>query len=262
MNVIIRLFLMPVLKANTINKFNMQLHKSKDIDQLSRDFADWLIAYTNKTIEANDSFSVALSGGSTPKKLHVLLTSDAYKSKTDWSKWHFFMGDERFVPFSDDRSNAKMCYETLLNHVPVEDDQIHFYQTENIQPADSALAYENMLRGFFEGKQTGIDLVILGMGDDGHTLSLFPHQPIIHETAKWVDSFWLDAQDMYRITMTHPVANHAASVAFLVAGAGKQQALKEVLEGQFQPDIYPSQIIKPVNGELHWFVDEAAAALL
>lgn len=238
----------------------MQIHKSKDIEQLSHDFADWLLQYANTTIQANGAFSVALSGGSTPKKLHVLLASDAYKSKTDWSKWHFFMGDERFVPFEDERSNAKMCYETLLNHVPVNQDQIHFFQTENITPEASAVSYEKMLRGFFEEKPTGIDLVILGMGDDGHTLSLFPHQPIIHETKKWVDSFWLEAQDMYRITLTHPVANHAASVAFLVAGAGKQKALKEVLEGEYQPDSYPSQIIQPTSGDLHWFIDDAAAA--
>lgn len=240
----------------------MQIHKSKDIDQLSRDFADWLMAYANGVIAEKGSFSIALSGGSTPKKLHVLLASEGYKSTTDWSKWHFFMGDDRFVPYTDDRSNAKMCYETLLNHVPVIKDQIHFYQTENITPDQSAIQYEQMLRSYFEGKSSGIDLVILGMGDDGHTLSLFPHQPIIHETAKWVNSFWLEAQDMYRITMTHPVANHAGAICFLVAGAGKQKALKEVLEGDYQPDLYPSQIIQPFSGNLHWFVDEAAAALL
>ena len=240
----------------------MQIHKSQDIDQLSRHFADWLLDYANQKIKHTGQFSVALSGGSTPKKLHLLLASAAYKDKTDWSKWQFFMGDERFVPYNDERSNAKMCYETLLNHIPVSETQIHFYQTEGIEPAESAAAYEKMLRTFFDGKPTGIDLVILGMGDDGHTLSLFPHQPIIHETKKWVDSFWLEAQDMYRITLTHPVANHAGAVAFLVAGAGKQKALKEVLEGNYQPDLYPSQIIKPAPGELHWFIDEAAGGLL
>jgi len=240
----------------------MQIHQSKDIDQLSLDFARFLIDYANAKITTNGAFSVALSGGSTPKRLHILLASDAFKDKTDWSKWHFFMGDERFVPFADDRSNAKMCYETLLDQVPVSKNQIHFYQTENIEPARSAEQYEKLLRGFFAGKQTGIDLIILGMGDDGHTLSLFPHQPVIHETHKWVESFWLEAQNMYRITMTHPVANHAGAVAFLVAGTAKQQALKAVLQGPYQPDVYPSQIINPTSGELHWFIDEAAAALL
>lgn len=240
----------------------MQIHKSADLEQLSQDFAQWLINYANEKIKVNGRFSVALSGGSTPKKLHVLLTKEPYKTSTDWSKWHFFMGDERFVPFSDDRSNAKMCYETLLNHVPVKKDHIYFYQTEGITPKDSAVQYEKLLRGFFEDQNTGIDLVILGMGDDGHTLSLFPHQPVINETQKWVDSFWLEPQNMYRITLTHPVANHAGAVAFLVAGAGKQKALKEVLEGEYRPELYPSQIIQPKSGELHWFIDQAAATLL
>lgn len=240
----------------------MELHISKNIDELSQDFAKWLVLYAAETLQKQDRFTIALSGGSTPKKLHKLLASDPYRNQVDWSKWHFFMGDERFVPESDERSNAKMCYETLLNHVPVNQDQIHFYRTEGIAADKSALQYEAMLKSFFEDQPTGLDLIILGMGDDGHTLSLFPHQPIIHETKKWVDSFWLEAQNMFRITMTHPVANHAASVAFLAAGPGKQAVLKEVLQGSFQPDQFPSQIIQPKSGQLHWFVDQEAAALL
>lgn len=240
----------------------MELHISENIDQLSQDFAKWLVAYAAQTLEKQDRFTIALSGGSTPKKLHKLLASDAYRDQVDWSRWHFFMGDERFVPASDDRSNAKMCYETLLDHVPVKEDQIHFYQTEGISAEKSAEAYEALLKSYFENQPTGLDLIILGMGDDGHTLSLFPHQPIIHEMEKWVDSFWLEPQNMFRITMTHPVANHAASVAFLAAGPGKQKVLKEVLQGEFHPEQFPSQIIQPASGQLHWFVDEAAAALL
>ncbi len=236
----------------------MNIHVSKNINELSKNFADWLVEYSNETLQKQDRFTIALSGGSTPKLLHQLLASDTYKNKIDWSKWHFFMGDERFVPETDERSNAKMCYETLLNHVPVNKAQIHFYQTENISPEESAKNYETILHQYFNDKNTGLDLVILGMGDDGHTLSLFPHQSIIHETKKWVDSFWLESQEMYRITMTHPVANHAAAVAFLVSGEKKQHALKEVLNGKYNPDEYPSQIIKPILGELHWFVDETA----
>jgi 6-phosphogluconolactonase len=236
----------------------MNIHVSQNIDELSKDFANWLVNYSSETLQKQDRFTIALSGGSTPRLLHGLLASDLYKNKIDWSKWHFFMGDERFVPETDERSNAKMCYETLLNHVPVNKAQIHFYQTENISPEDSAKNYEALLHQYFDAKETGLDLVILGMGDDGHTLSLFPHQSIIQETKKWVDSFWLQEQDMYRITMTHPVSNHAAAVAFLVSGPKKQHALKEVLAGKYNPDKYPSQIIKPEPGALHWFVDEAA----
>ncbi|MDE1192591.1 MAG: 6-phosphogluconolactonase [Arachidicoccus sp.] len=240
----------------------MQLHISKDINELSKNFADWLVDYAKETLQKQDIFTIALSGGSTPKLLHKLLASDAYKNKIDWGKWHFFMGDERFVPVTDDRSNAKMCYETLLNHVPVKEEQIHFYQTENITPQESSIEYEKILRQYFDGKKTGLDVIILGMGDNAHTLSLFPHEAIIFEEKKWVDSFWLDEQNMYRITMTHPVANHAAQVCFLAAGENKQEALKEVLEGEYNPNEYPSQIIKPNPGELHWFVDEAATELL
>ncbi|PZP52203.1 MAG: 6-phosphogluconolactonase [Pseudopedobacter saltans] len=235
------------------------IHVSKDINALSLDFANWLVDYAEEVLTKKDNFTIALSGGSTPKLLHELLVKEPFFSRIDWAKWIFFMGDERFVPETDDRSNAKMAYETMLNHVLVPKEHIHFYQTEGITPVDSAIEYEKLLKSYFEGKETGLDLVILGMGDDGHTLSLFPGQPIIHETAKWVDSFWLEAQDMYRITLTHPVANHAAQVAFLVSGEKKVHALHEVLKGAYNPDLYPSQIIKPNPGELHFFIDEAAA---
>lgn len=237
----------------------MNIHVSKDINGLSEDFAKWLVLYASDVLKKQDRFTIALSGGSTPKLLHELLAQAPYKDQIDWGKWHFFMGDERFVPITDERSNAKMAYDTLLDHVPVNKDQIHFYQTEGITPENASKNYEALLHQYFDGKETGLDLVILGMGDDGHTLSLFPGQPIIHETAKWVDSFWLEAQDMYRITMTHPVANHAARVAFLVAGEKKIPALHEVIKGAYNPDKYPSQIIQPNPGELFWFIDEAAA---
>lgn len=240
----------------------MQLHILKDIGEISRHVADFLVEKANETLQKKDIFTLALSGGNTPKPLHALLASDDYKNKIDWSRWHFFMGDERFVSPSDNRSNAKMCYETLLDHVPVKPEQIHFYQTENITPEESCAHYEKLLHQYFDGKPTGLDFILLGMGDNAHTLSLFPHEPIIFETKKWVDSFWLSEQDMYRVTMTHPVANHAAYVVFLAAGDNKQEALKEVLDGAYNPDEYPSQIIQPNPGELHWFVDKGAAKLL
>ena len=198
-----------------------------------------------------------------------------------------FWGDERFVPFNDSRNNAKMGFDNLLNHVPVPKEQIHVMQTENITPEKSAKAYEEILKKYFPEAtnyklrtvselqttnyklQTGnrelktFDLVLLGMGDDGHTLSLFPGKTdVIHETKKWCTSLWLESQNMYRITLTHPVVNNAAAIAFLVTGNAKAKALYEVLKGNYDPDLYPSQIIKPVNGELHWFADEAAAAEL
>lgn len=237
----------------------MQLHISANPDALSTDYADWLVDYIQSVLQKQPRFTIALSGGSTPKKLHELLASDAYKNKIDWSKLHVFWGDERFVPLSDDRSNAKMAFDTLLNHVPVPKTQIHVMQTENITAEESAAAYEKLLHEYFDGELFTFDLVILGMGDDGHTLSLFPGQPVVHETQRWVTSFWLPAQDMYRVTLTHPVANRAACVTFLATGEKKAHVLHEVIKGTKNVDLYPSQIINP-DGQLHWFIDEAAAA--
>lgn len=257
----------------------MQLHIFENINELSKTVADWMVERINKTLQQQERFTLVLSGGSTPKKLHELLASEEYKNKIDWCKIHIFWGDERFVPFNDERNNAKMCFDTLLNHVPVPKDQIHIMQTENITPEASAKAYEDVLKKYFPEaasyEQTGnrqlatgnieqtFDLVILGMGDDGHTLSLFPRKTeVIHEAKRLCTSLWLESQNMYRVTLTHPIVNHAAAIAFLVTGSGKAKALHEVLKGSYNPDLYPSQIIKPSNGELHWFVDETAAQLL
>ena len=246
----------------------MQLHIYKNTEELSSQVADWMIDHINKTLQKQGRFTLVLSGGSTPKKLNELLTTEAYKNKIDWSKVHIFWGDERFVPFNDERNNAKMAFDTLLNHVPVAKDNIHVMQTENITPEDSAKAYEEVLKNYFPltGNRkpetlNSFDLVILGMGDDGHTLSLFPGKTeVIHETERLCTSLWLESQDMYRVTLTHPIVNQSAAVAFLVTGSNKVKALHEVLKGEFNPDVYPSQIIKPTHGELHWFLDEAAAA--
>jgi len=242
----------------------MQLHILKDSTEFSTTVADWMVDHINKTLQKQDRFTLVLSGGGTPKKLNELLASDAYKNKIDWSKIHCFWGDDRFVPFNDERNNAKMAFDALLNHVPVAKEHIHVMQTENITPEDSAKAYEAILKEYFpavDGISTTFDLVILGMGDDGHTLSLFPSKTeVLHETKKLCTSLWLESQDMYRVTLTHPIVNQSAAVAFLVTGSNKVKALHEVLEGEYNPDLYPSQIIKPVKGELHWFLDEAAAA--
>ncbi|HEY6978615.1 MAG TPA: 6-phosphogluconolactonase [Chitinophagaceae bacterium] len=254
----------------------MQLHIFENTDELSKTVADWMIDHINKTLQQQDRFALVLSGGNTPKRLHELLSSGDYKNKIDWKKLHIFWGDERFVHFNDERNNAKMGFDTLLNHVPVPKEQIHIMQTENNTPEDSAFAYEEILKKYFQpaagsnqlaaeknDKQRTFDLVLLGMGDDGHTLSLFPGKTeVIHETKKWCTSLWLESQNMYRITLTHPVVNNASTVAFLVTGNNKATALRQVLKGGYNPDLYPSQIIKPLYGELHWFVDEAAAAEL
>jgi 6-phosphogluconolactonase len=254
----------------------MELQIYSDAQQLSEAAAKWIAGLIAETLKVRDRFTIALSGGSTPKLLHKILAAPPYKDQIDWSKMHIFWGDERAVPFEDDRNNAKMAYDTLLNFVPVPPSQIHVMRTD-IGPEESAIEYEKILHQYFDATPgasaaaTGVtgtpatlpnsfDLVLLGMGDDGHTLSLFPGTAIVHEEKAWAKAFFLPAQDMYRITLTKTIVNRSAHIAFLTTGTGKAHALKEVLKGAYNPDLYPSQEIKPVNGELHWFVDEAAAA--
>jgi len=238
-----------------------QIHIAEDARQVSDDLAAWLGNYIQEVLSKKDRFTFVLSGGSTPKLLYTLLAAPPYSESIPWEKVHFFWGDERAVPFEDSRNNAKMAYDELLNKVGVKAENIHVMRTD-VSAEESAAEYEKILKQYFDGEETTFDFVLLGMGDDGHTLSLFPGTSVIHEKDVWATSFFLPAQDMYRITLTAPVVNHAACVAFLAVGTGKAETLKHVLEGEFEPDTYPSQVIKPLKGELHWFIDEAAASAL
>jgi 6-phosphogluconolactonase len=239
----------------------MELHVFKNPDELSHAAAKWIADNITAALQHQDRFTIALSGGSTPKALHKILAASPYKEQIDWSKLHFFWGDERDVPFQDDRNNAKMAYDTLLNFVPTPPYHIHVMRTD-ISPEESAAEYEKILHFYFDQTATSFDLVLLGMGDDGHTLSLFPGTAAVNEEKAWAIAYFLKAQDMYRITLTKTIVNRAARIAFLTTGTNKAHALKEVLQGAYNPDLYPSQEIKPVKGELHWFVDETAASEL
>lgn len=239
----------------------MKLHIAADTSELSRLLAGFILEDILSVLDRKDRYTFVLSGGSTPKALYQLLASEPYKSAIPWEKVHFFWGDERFVPFEDPRNNAKMAYEELLNHIPVVNENIHVMDTI-LSPEESSSQYTGILHSYFGDSGTTFDLVLLGMGDDGHTLSLFPGMPVIHEQEKWVDSFYLDAQSMYRITLTAPVTNRAEKVVFLAAGKNKAGVLYEVIKGERNPDLYPSQVIQPTYGELHWFVDAEAAARL
>ena len=241
----------------------MQIHTLKDSNQFSHTVAEWIIECIGETLKKQDRFTWVLSGGNTPKALYELLAVTPYREKIEWEKLHLFWGDERAVPFEDARNNAKMTFDTLLNHVPVPASQIHVMRTD-ISPEQSAMEYEQMLHEYFPGPSlsTSFDLVLLGMGDDGHTLSLFPGTEVVHEEKAWVKAFFLQAQDMYRITLTKSIVNRSAKVAFLTTGDAKSHALKEVLTGDYNPDLYPSQVINPQSGGLYFFTDEAAAKLL
>lgn len=239
----------------------MTLHIQPDPAAVSKELAEWITSTIESVLSRQDRFTFVVTGGNSPKALYELLATEPYKSRIDWSRVHIFWGDERAVPYEDERNNARMTYQHLLNKVPVVKEQVHLMDTA-ISPDASAKAYEAILKQYFSESGPSFDLVLSGMGDDGHTLSLFPGTAVIHEKEAWVKSFYLEPQQMYRITLTAPVVNRAAKLVFLTFGAGKAKALKEVLEGAPNVDLYPSQIIQPDSGELHWFVDEAAASLL
>ena len=229
--------------------------------ELARQAAEWITVYAESVLHQRDRFTIALSGGSTPKALHELLAQPPLCDRIDWSRVHIFWGDERFVPLSDERNNARMAYDTLLNHVPVAKEHIHVMRTD-LLPDQSMVEYDQLLHRYFDGHNHTFDLVLLGMGDDGHTLSLFPGTAVVNEEQTWTSAFFLTQQDMYRLTLTASVVNKAAVVLFLVAGANKADSLYKVLHGEYQPDKYPSQRIEPGNGSLIWFIDRAAAAKL
>jgi 6-phosphogluconolactonase len=255
----------------------MQLNVSANIDELSWRAAEWMIDHMHQTLKLQDRFTIALSGGSTPKKLHLLLASDEFKNKVDWQKLHVFWGDERYVPFDDARNNAKMAFDTLLDHVAVPKPQIHIMRTD-IDANQAANEYEQTLKEYFSNAATQFearnrqdslvqdantfDLVILGLGDNAHTLSLFPGEAVVHETNSWVQAVFVKEVNMERITLTAPVVNLARKIVFLVSGNDKAGALAHILYDKYAPDLYPAQVINPVNGELYWFLDQAAAAKL
>jgi len=239
----------------------MELHIAKDPQQLSENLAAWISNYIQEVLQDQEQFTFVLSGGNTPKQLYQLLAKEPYQQMIPWEKIHFFWGDERVVPFEDERNNARMAYETLLTPMRIPKANIHVMRTD-LAPEAAVEEYEKLLKQYFKDSDVTFDLVLLGMGDDGHTLSLFPGMPVVKEQKDWVKAFFLPAQHMFRITLTAPVVNKAACVIFMATGAGKAVTLKNVIEGTFNAEQFPSQLIRPQDGELHWFVDEAAAGAL
>jgi 6-phosphogluconolactonase len=237
----------------------MYLHIYKDAENTTIALADWITSLIQKTLEVKDKFTIALSGGETPKKLYQTLALDTYHEKINWDKVHVFWGDERVVPFDDERNNAKMAYDNLLGKVKISTDNIHTIWTD-IAAEESAKQYEKILHQYFDDKQTTFDLALLGMGEDGHTLSLFPGSEILNDTTTWVAAVH-SKEKGDRVTLMPSVVNQSASVAFLITGEAKAKVLQEIIENSSSKK-YPAQLIQPENGELHWFVDEGAAKYL
>jgi len=206
--------------------------------------------------------TVALSGGSTPRVLYELLADPAepFRERIAWAKTHFFFTDERHVPPDHPDSNYRMVNEAMFSRVSLPAQNIHRIPSEEPVAQDASEKYEIDLRKSFGEAIPAFDLILLGLGEDGHTASLFPHSPALRETTRLVAAPWVEKLNAYRITMTLPVLNSGLSVVFLVTGASKAQILSEVIKTDKKSDLYPAQAIQPLNGELVWFVDQAVAA--
>jgi 6-phosphogluconolactonase len=239
----------------------------KDGAAIARLAADKFLELALAAVKERGSFSVALAGGSTPKLLYSLLAGDsALHAAVPWDKMHLFFGDERHVGPEDAQSNFRMASDAMLSKVPVKPEQVHRMKGEYPDAEKAAREYEQELRAHFklnEGELPRFDLVLVGMGDEGHCLSLFPGTKALHPAAgRTVVSNWVGKLFTERITITAPVANNAANIIFTVTGKEKALALKGVLEGPNEPEQLPSQLIQPVNGTLLWLVDEAAGNML
>ena len=219
-------------------------------EELARAAAEYFVAQNPET--------VALSGGSTPKLMFQILAKE-FLDEMPWSRMQFFWSDERHVPPDHAESNYRMADEALLSHVPVVAENLHRVHSENPDAAATASEYEQTIRDVTKQTLPRLDLIFLGLGTDGHTASIFPGSEVLNETTRLVAAPYVEKFKSYRITMTLPLLNNAASIVFLVSGAEKAQIVKEIFEGKNR---YPAQAVKPTQGELIWMLDKEAASLL
>ncbi len=233
-----------------------------DPEEVARAAARRFVEIAAHAVSDRGAFSVALAGGSTPKRIYELLAGDEFKHQVEWQNVHLFFGDERTVAHDHADSNYRMANQAMISLLQVPAKNIHPMQGTGDAAANASL-YEDELRSYFgDVPWPRFDLVMLGMGDDGHTASLFPSTEALKETLAWVVSNWVEKFNTWRITLTAPAINHARHILFTVTGAGKVERLKEVLQGESDPERLPSQLIRPDDGTLEWFVDKAAAAKL
>jgi 6-phosphogluconolactonase len=233
----------------------------RDASAIAREAAERIVKLSEDAIESRGRFSIALAGGSTPKTLYTLLASPEFVTRLDWPAVDLFFGDERVVPPDHKDSNYRMAHESLISKVPIPLDNVYRMRGE-ADPNEAAKEYGLMLKEHF-GDQ-GLDLVLLGMGDDGHTLSLFPGTKAVTEKDHRVVANYAENSTTgksWRITMTAPFINKARNVIVMLTGASKAQRLKEVLEGPREPERLPIQLIQPVDGQMTWLIDAGAAGI-
>lgn len=238
----------------------MKLNVFETSQEVLEKLANYFTNAAKETIASSGKFSVALSGGSSPKALYELLASD-FAEKIDWKIVYFFFGDERNVPQNDPNSNYLMAKKALFDPLKIAETQIFAVDTR-LEPTRAAQQYAKEIEEFFGAKEAHFDLILLGLGDNSHTASLFPNTPVLNENEATVKEVFLEDQKVFRITFTAPLINLGYRIAFLVYGEGKAEAVHHVIEGEEDINVFPAQLIKPVHGEVEWFLDRGAASYL
>lgn len=233
------------------------IRRFESAEDLAQGAAEYFVERSVEAVARRGLFTVALSGGSTPKSLYQLLAEAPFRDRVPWPKIHFFWSDERHVPPDHPDSNFRMANEAMLSRVAVLESNVHRVRSENPLAADAAEEYEDTILEVTGERLPQLDLILLGLGTDGHTASIFPDSDVLKETTHPIAAPWVEKLKTHRITMTLPLLNNGASVLFLVSGAEKAEIVKEVLKG---PEKYPAQAVKPTKGELLWMLDKEATA--
>jgi 6-phosphogluconolactonase len=239
-----------------------------NLEQLSRAAAEQFVRAAHDAISAHGRFTVALSGGSTPKTMYQELATRPFAARVDWSRVHAFWGDERCVPPDHPESNYRVAWKTLLSHVPIPVGNVHRIFGE-LPPEQAADNYQQRLRDFFylaEGEFPRFDLILLGVGVNAHVASLFPASPALREKTRQAVAVHIarstESPSAWRVTLTFPVINAAANITLLVAGATKAKILHDILDGPRAPEQLPAQLLHPVAGQVHWMVEMEAGSML
>lgn len=221
-----------------------------------------IVILAQEAIKARGRFVIALSGGHTPEQLFTLLSKPSFSTQMDWNKTFVFWGDERCVPLNDPENNAYRAKTLLFDQVAIPSSNVYAIPVD-LPPAEAAMAYENKIRSFFGTAAPVFDLILLGLGENGHTASLFPGTEVLQEKDRLVKEVYVEEQKMYRVTMTVSLINKARTIVFLVAGLSKATIVETILSASYLPyDKYPARLIKPEQGILYWYLDDAAATLL
>lgn len=239
----------------------MKLHVFNTTEGVIKNLAGFFVEVVNDSISRKGGCTIVLSGGSSPKKLYELLTTSSYRSKINWKKIWFFFGDERYVHFSDHENNGRMAKRSLFDPLQIDESNI-FYIDTSLPPGDAAKDYGQKIKKHFNEHPGQFDLILLGLGDNAHTASLFPYTEVIHEEKALVSAPYIEELNAYRITMTPAALKNSLNIAFLVYGKNKAQAVYNILKAPVDIDRYPAQVINEKTAAVNWFLDKAAASML